>query len=87
MTNQRQRLSNDELNFYEDAIAHLIATMYDAHAIVQLSDDPDVLDLGLRILNESDTLRQRIIRRMRQRKAAIKTPPAATGGDEQNPDE
>jgi len=81
MTNRRQRLSNEELNFYEDAIAHLIATMYDAHAIVQLSDDPDVLDMGLRILDETNALRLRIITRMHQRKA-IKTPPAATGGDE-----
>ncbi len=81
MTNRRARLSNDELNFYEDSIAQTIATMYDVHAITQLSDDPDVLSLAARILNEIDDLRCRIIRRMQRRKAAH-NPPAAADGDE-----
>lgn len=48
--------------------------MWDAHAIANLSEDEDVIDLAISILEEANDLRESLIRRMHKRKE-IQCPP------------
>ena len=82
----RARLSNDELWFFEDNIALCVSIIYDADAIIQITEDDDVLEFAQSALLKADEIRRSLIKRMNERKRR-KRPAAATADPTGRPDE
>lgn len=62
------RISNAELDFLETTITDALAIIQDTKALAYLVDDPEVLEVMLRILYDAQDIRSRSIRWMKQRK-------------------
>ena len=68
MTQTRNRIPDSELALYENLIAFALASIFDTQKIAVLSDDPDVVELAVKLNQEAHEQRKLVIDWMERRK-------------------